>query len=333
MIDVIIVGQGLVGSLLAIELIKQGKKVVVIDNNHKTSSTKIAAGIMNPIVGQRLTLLWENSDSCKEVISYYREVENKLKTSFLKKIKQTRILTKKTELEFLEKRRKDPKYNHLISSVNYMENSKLYEIGLANFEVEESYRLDTQEFLEKTKVYLKNRNLMVCDEVKYSDIIPSENDIQLKALNAKNIVFCEGFVGKDNPFFKELKFKNAHGHILEIENNELDPSRVLNHGKWLCPIGENKFKYGSTSYWEDSPKENKKSKEKLKESLNIFLKSKYSIVKCLEGVRPAMANRVPFFGRSGMNKHIWMINGLGGQGVSQVPKVLKLFLAEFLIKN
>ena len=55
MTDVIIIGQGLVGSLLAIACQWAGLNALVIDNAHKDSSTKIAAGIMNPLIGPRLT--------------------------------------------------------------------------------------------------------------------------------------------------------------------------------------------------------------------------------------------------------------------------------------
>ena len=57
-IEVLIVGQGLAGSLLALELEKRGRKIHVVDNNPSTSSSKVAAGLYNPITGRKMTKTW-----------------------------------------------------------------------------------------------------------------------------------------------------------------------------------------------------------------------------------------------------------------------------------
>ena len=53
-VDYMIVGQGLAGSLVACLLEMQRKRVLVIDNAHRTAASMAAAGIMNPITGKRL---------------------------------------------------------------------------------------------------------------------------------------------------------------------------------------------------------------------------------------------------------------------------------------
>ena len=51
-IDYLIIGQGLAGSLLAWELIQRDCKVVIIDNG-KENASQVAAGLINPITGMR----------------------------------------------------------------------------------------------------------------------------------------------------------------------------------------------------------------------------------------------------------------------------------------
>ena len=58
MLDYIIVGQGLAGSVLAIELLEKGMKVQVIDNKHFRSSSKIAGGLVHPMSFRRTILSW-----------------------------------------------------------------------------------------------------------------------------------------------------------------------------------------------------------------------------------------------------------------------------------
>ena len=81
MMDLIIVGQGLVGSLLALSCQQAGMSVRVIDNGHQSSSTKVAAGIMNPLIGPRLSPIWQNqSQGYIDNVNYYRKVEALIKT-------------------------------------------------------------------------------------------------------------------------------------------------------------------------------------------------------------------------------------------------------------
>lgn len=56
--DYIIVGQGLAGSLIALNLLRRGKSVRVIDDGHKHAASKVAAGLINPITGRRHVLTW-----------------------------------------------------------------------------------------------------------------------------------------------------------------------------------------------------------------------------------------------------------------------------------
>lgn len=54
-IDVLIVGQGLAGSLLAWELAGRGLAVCVVDNE-LCNASRVAAGLVNPVSGRRLVL-------------------------------------------------------------------------------------------------------------------------------------------------------------------------------------------------------------------------------------------------------------------------------------
>src|SRR5215471_2867752 len=56
--DYIIVGQGICGTFLSWNLLKAGKKIVVIDEPQPYSSTKVASGIINPVTGRRVVTTW-----------------------------------------------------------------------------------------------------------------------------------------------------------------------------------------------------------------------------------------------------------------------------------
>lgn len=98
-IDYIIVGQGIAGSLLAWELLEKGFKVLVIDDGYKSSASKVAAGLINPITGMRLVKSWEADKFLGLAKSYYINLEKRLNVNFFKEREILRIFKDEMELK------------------------------------------------------------------------------------------------------------------------------------------------------------------------------------------------------------------------------------------
>ena len=58
MIDYLIVGQGIAGTLTAFQLLERNKKICIIDDGNKTSSSSVAAGMINPVTGRKYVKSW-----------------------------------------------------------------------------------------------------------------------------------------------------------------------------------------------------------------------------------------------------------------------------------
>ena len=91
--DVLIIGQGLAGTLLTRLLLKAGKTVQIIDAGHHGSSTKVAAGIVNPITGRRFVKSWLFSDLYPVAEKMYREIEQETGLELFHRKKIIRVLT------------------------------------------------------------------------------------------------------------------------------------------------------------------------------------------------------------------------------------------------
>lgn len=57
-VDFILVGQGICGTLLSWFLHREGKSYVVIDEDKENTSSKVAAGAINPVTGRRYVSTW-----------------------------------------------------------------------------------------------------------------------------------------------------------------------------------------------------------------------------------------------------------------------------------
>ena len=73
-VDVLIIGQGLAGTFLSWNLYKEGKTFLVIDDGNENSSSKVAAGIINPVTGRRYVNTWMIDELLDFVQIAYREL-------------------------------------------------------------------------------------------------------------------------------------------------------------------------------------------------------------------------------------------------------------------
>jgi len=325
-VDTIIVGQGLAGTLLGLALLEQGQKTLVIDNGHKSAATKVAAGIMNPVTGSRLKRFWDSDKDQQFIVTYYQKLEKTLGVSFLHRHKLLRFLSKPRELDAYEKRLNDADYQALLQdSRDPSDFQGLCDIGQRQFLLDPVYQVDTQTLLTAACQYFKERQAYLCSEFSHDDLIIKSDGVSWQGHKAKRLIFCEGARGCENPLFKNLNFENAMGDILEIECFDLPEKTILNHGKWLCPMGENRYKYGATSYWQDSSAARRNSESELRASLKTFLKVPFEVLGVSHGVRPVFKDRRPYAEMHSDYANVGIINGLGARGVGLAPVLVGAF--------
>lgn len=82
MVDYIIVGCNLAGIAFAENTLNAHKKILVFDNNSQNSS-KVAAGLYNPVVLKRFTATPEAKEQLELLNVFYRSIETKLNCKFL----------------------------------------------------------------------------------------------------------------------------------------------------------------------------------------------------------------------------------------------------------
>jgi glycine oxidase len=326
-IDFIIVGQGIAGSVMALSLIKAGYCVCVIDQPTLSSSSKIAAGIWNPIVFKRVTKSWLADELVPELINFYEYWQTELKTTFIHHrsiIKpfsedQERILWLKKANEgnaFLDKQ----VYENLQLDDHYTiaSYSKVLQAG----------NLDVARFLECTKTYVKETQTYLEETFDFGALAISDT-VHYKHLSAKHIIFCEGHLISRNPFFNWIPMKPAKGEILNIHCEGLQLSRdIFNKGFFILPLGDDLYKVGATYEWETlNDVATEKAKQELLQKLNALITVPYSVVAHQAGVRPAVIDRRPVIGSHPQHKNIFVFNGFGTKAVMLAPLFAKQLLA------
>jgi glycine oxidase len=89
--DVLVLGQGLAGTMLAWELEQAGVSFEIVDHGHAMAATSAAAGIINPITGQRLAKSWRFERCFPIAQASYQALERELGKSLWHPMRMRRI--------------------------------------------------------------------------------------------------------------------------------------------------------------------------------------------------------------------------------------------------
>ncbi len=323
MIDYLIVGSGLAGISFSEIALQNGKSILVLNNNSQNSS-KIAGGLYNPVILKRFSEVGQAKEHLVAMNEFFFNLEKKLNAKVDVKLPIIRrffsveeqnnwfIASDKPNLvPFLSTTLITRKYNAIDSPFGYGE-------------VLQTGYIDTALLLIKYKEYLIQNSLYREESFDYSLLEEEENGIRYKDIQAKHIIFAEGFGMHSNPYFKGLPLDGTKGELLVIKAPDLDLDVIINSSVFVLPLGDGLFKIGATYNWDDktdTPTEEGKSDllEKIKELIHC----EFEIVSHLAGVRPTVKDRRPLVGTFSNHNSIHILNGLGTRGVMLGPAMAK----------
>lgn len=82
-VDFLLIGQGIAGTVLSYRLIKSGKSVLVIDQAAANNSSRVAAGLFNPITGRKMVKTWQADRLFPVIKPLYGELERLLEKKLI----------------------------------------------------------------------------------------------------------------------------------------------------------------------------------------------------------------------------------------------------------
>ena len=321
--DILIVGQGLAGSLLALELEKRGKKVMVIDNNPSISASKVAAGLYNPITGRKMIKTWLADELFPNLSKFYQDLEKKIDAKFH---------FSKTIYRPFNNIEEQNDWSIKTIKLGYTFNIKLtvnYPIGidqlidpLGGFFINYSGMIDVSKLISECKKYFKTQDMYTEQSVRAEALEVGEAHVKLGSFEADKIIFCEGPMAVNNPLWSDLKFKLVKGEILDV-SCRLMMNHVVSKGITMLPF-DDYVRVGSTYDNENQNEEpTEKGKLELLNRLSKLYKGNVKILKHRAGLRPATFDRKPFIGFHDKYKNVAIFNGFGSKGVSLIPYFAK----------
>ncbi len=324
-VDYLIIGQGIAGTILAFQLIKRGKKVLIVDKKNPNSSSRVAAGLFNPITGRKFVKTWRVDDLFPYLHPFYSQLEQQLSSIFFHKTDIYRPFESiGDQNDWMAKGHYDEFKNYV--EVNY-ESARfpLIHNAAGGLIVKQGGFVDINTMLDAARTYFIKNDMLLDTTFNQEDVEVFNNEVTYQQFTASRMILCTGSKIADD-WFSWLPFRPVKGEVLFLESKE-QVDRIYNKGCFITPPINGLSRAGSTYEWKDlSTTPTEKARNTIMDKLNALIKWDVQIKDQKAGIRPATLDRKPFIGIHPKFETIFIFNGLGTKGVSLAPYFSEQFV-------
>ena len=324
---ILIVGAGLAGCCLAHHLEEKDVTVKLIDAgiNH---SSKIAAGMINPMVFRRMLKSWMADEFIPYLTPFYRKVEKKVGTTFLHERTIKRVFSSQEEADLWEERSRENSYKPYLNEKNPLNNEPDYVISrFGSGYVNCPGYIDSPTFIQANHAYFLAKKTLYIEAFNYDELDVTTTHYKKEAFDY--IIFAEGYHGKDNPFFNYLPLNLTKGEVLTVTASTLPSHEILNRKCFILPTFEGTIKVGATFAWNTTElNTTDEAREELLTHYNNLTTAPYELIQQEAGIRPTVIDRRPLMGKHPKHKRLVIFNGMGAKGYMHAP-----YLANHLMEH
>lgn len=305
--DILIVGQGLAGTMLGWELERAGLPFVIADAGHAQSASLAAVGIINPVTGRRIAKSWRVDTMLPIARESYLALEADLGVPLWRELRVRRLYLDEGERRMLaeeQARGALPDYARATDS--------------EGFWIEGAARVDVAALIGATRERWRQRGVLREERV---DLAAARSAHEL-------VIDCRG-TGEGT--FDFVRWQYSKGECLTIEIGGLAPDVMVNRGHWLLPLGNGLAHVGATH----APSRRDtvltaEARAALEASVRAMSERNFAVTNQGAGVRVYVADKKPVAGRHPADARLGILSGLGGKGALFAPAIARMW-AEHLV--
>ncbi|MBN9298778.1 MAG: FAD-binding oxidoreductase [Filimonas sp.] len=321
MYDYIIVGQGICGTFLSWNLVKEGKKVLVIDESQPFSSTKVASGVINPVTGRQVVTTWMADDLLPFVLKECHDIGSDIGVMV---IFQKNIQSFPPSLQMRQMYDKKIDENNFIQPVPEVTLTKYqqyFNFMYGCIQIDPCYFIDLHTLLKGWRQQLKDKDALLEERFDSSKLTINASSVVYENHTAEKLIFCNGINAYSEPYWSRLPYVMNKGQALVVDIPDLPQDVIYKFGAMtFVPWYDNLWWVGS-SYENDF--ENSLPSEGFRKNtetaLKNVLKLPFTICDHIAGIRPATVERRPFVGLHPQKPSIGIFDGMGTKGCSLAP--------------
>ena len=305
----LIVGQGLAGSCLAWDFWRRNIPFRIVDDG-RGGSTRVAAGMINPITGKNFEPSWRIDEFHSQAISFYLGLEVMLGVKLWHPLPVLRLASNEKEWRKIVGKLDSPDIAPWISDGSVVPPSGFY----GAVELQGGGWLDTNAYIGATRAFFSN----------YGYHSSSSHD---SSMPHPSRILCEGAAGIMGDQFGSHRC--AKGEILTVRADFPESHIRIGCGGWLVPLGDHFFRIGSTYEWnqlDESP--TTAGLDRITAIAENLGGRDFEIIAHVAGIRPILRRSQPLIGKN--KRGDWIFNALGSKGTLYAPGMATL-LADWII--
>ena len=317
--EVLILGQGLAGTLMSFQLYQQGISHRVIDQGHLTASSYAAAGLVNPVTGRRFVKSW-NIDQLLNGLTLYQELEKHLGCKLLQELTIYRDLDAPAVRNQWDLRRLDPGYQEFLQPPvrnDFLPVTQPAHLGPTTGGVQ----VDLRTMLSRYRMFLLEKSWLSEQQVSIDSAQRVSDSWREGGFTVRYIIDCTGASAINTARWGQLPWRGTKGEALRYKFPEFPRSAALKQKHFICPVNDAGTVWlggtNSDHYRDRTPTQH--AAEQLLAQVEQFghtLPEKYE--HCA-AIRPTVKDRRPLVGQHPDLPGLFLCNGLGTKGTSLAP--------------
>lgn len=321
-VDYIIVGQGLAGSALALQLLRRGRRLLVIDEAEKNRSSLQAAGLFNPITGRQMVKTWMADTLFPYLQKFYQEAEQISERRFFFPMPIYRPFASTEEQNEWMGKSADFSWSDYVEQV-VTRSGRIEGVRdpFGGLLLKNAGYINTRVYIEAVRNLVRNTGV-VMDTLFEDHLVEEEADfVRYGEFRARRIVLCQGERNHESRWFKKIPIRPLKGETLTLKSS-LEGNRIINRGVYVVP-GERsgEFRVGATYLPNDrSAGVSPVGRRDLEGKVSALLSLPFTVEDADWGIRPTTPDRRPILGSlHGSGGRVVIFNGMGTKGVSLAP--------------
>ncbi len=305
----LIVGQGLAGTLLGWECERAGLPFVMADAGLGGSASRVGAGMINPVTGRRWSKSWRVDEWRGPALAVYREIEATLGLPLLREMKVRRLFRDESERNAV----KDKVARGALSPY-------LTEVDENGAWIHGAAQVDTAALVTAMRLRWAGTGRLEERRV----------DLAAEQKRYRRTILCGG--AEVSSAFPFVPWELAWGEVLAGELPGLDPGTILNRGHWILPEAGGRARVGATyeraEQLEDRPP-SLVARAELEQSARLLAGGTLAVDGQEGGWRVTVPDRHPCVGVHPDVQTLGVMAGLGSKGTLWAPELARLW-ARFL---
>jgi len=321
-VDVLIIGAGIAGLLLARELRGRGCRVALAHDPARPGASEAAVGLLNPMRGLRCTLVWRAA----EVFAAAREVYGAIATGcgmrILHDLPVVRVFASAEERKFFDRRASALAGAGLVFRELASPPAGFRHAGFGTVAVKGGGALDARALTEHLRAESRADGVLIEQRCAPADLVfgPAAWRWTPAHLEAAQVVLAGGADDITDSLAGPLPLRPVRGESLLVRAPALDPSAAFVCGHHLAPVAPGLWSCGGTKVpGQSGTSTTPEGRTELERFLEERLTVPWEVVGHSCGVRAATLDTKPLIGRIAGHSRVLVFNGFGSQGYTVAP--------------